>query len=96
MARKQRGEIVETTTEPRPADPGSSVLSLSVVSLCLAVLIFGGVWYAFFRTRWNRQASTAIIVFEPCDRWRRRIYQRQSPEPFRFRWNPKGAPDSCI
>jgi hypothetical protein len=50
MARKQRGEIVETTTEARPADPGSSVLSLWVVSLCLAVLILAGVWYAFFRT----------------------------------------------
>jgi hypothetical protein len=48
MARKQRGEIVETTTEA--ADPGSSVLSLLVVSLCLAVLILAGVWYAFFRT----------------------------------------------
>ncbi len=50
MARKQRGEIVETTTEARQADPGSSVLSLLVVSLCLAVLILAGVWYAFFRT----------------------------------------------
>jgi hypothetical protein len=49
MAKKQRGEIVETTTESRQAEPGSSVLSLSVVSLCLAVLILAGVWYAFFR-----------------------------------------------
>jgi hypothetical protein len=50
MARKQRGEIVETTTEARQAEPGSSTLSLLVVSLCLAVLILAGVWYAFFRT----------------------------------------------
>ena len=50
MARKQRGEIVETTTEARQADPGSSVLSLLVISLCLAVLILAGVWYVFFRT----------------------------------------------
>ena len=50
MARKQRGEIVETTTEARQAEPGPSVLSLLVVSLCLAVLILTGVWYAFFRT----------------------------------------------
>jgi hypothetical protein len=49
MAKKQRGEIVETTTEARQAGPGSSVLSLSVVSLCLTVLILAGVWYAFFR-----------------------------------------------
>jgi hypothetical protein len=49
MARKQRDEIVETTTESRQAEPGPSVLSLSVVSLCLAVLILAGVWYAFFR-----------------------------------------------
>ena len=50
MAKKQRGEIVETPTEALQANPGSSVLSLSVVSLCLAVLIIAGVWYAFFRT----------------------------------------------
>jgi hypothetical protein len=49
MARKQRGEIVETTTEARPADPGSSVLSLSVVGLCLAFLTLAGIWYVFFR-----------------------------------------------
>ncbi len=50
MARKQRGEVVETTTEARRAEPGSSVLSLLVVSVCLAVLILASVWYAFFRT----------------------------------------------
>jgi hypothetical protein len=49
MARKQRDEIVETTTEARRAEPGPSVLSLSVVSVCLAVLIVASVWYAFFR-----------------------------------------------
>ncbi len=49
MARKQRGEIVETTTEARQAEPGPSVLSLLVVSVCLAVLILASVWYAFFR-----------------------------------------------
>ena len=50
MARKQRGEIVETTTEAHQAEAGSSVLSLLVISLCLVVLILAGVWYAFFRT----------------------------------------------
>jgi hypothetical protein len=50
MARKQRGEIVETATEARQAEPGPSVLLLLIISLCLAVLILAGVWYAFFRT----------------------------------------------
>jgi hypothetical protein len=50
MAKKQRGEIVETATEARQAESGPSVLSLLVVSLCLAVLILAGVWYVFFRT----------------------------------------------
>ena len=50
MGKKQRGEIVETTTEARQAEAGSSVLSLLVISLCLVVLILAGVWYAFFRT----------------------------------------------
>jgi hypothetical protein len=49
MARKQRGEIVETTAEARQAESGPSVLSLLVISLCLAVLILAAVWYAFFR-----------------------------------------------
>jgi len=49
MAKKQRDQIVETSTEARQAEPGPSVLSLLVVSLCLAVLILAGVWYVFFR-----------------------------------------------
>jgi hypothetical protein len=49
MANKQRSRIVETPTEARQAEPGPSVLLLSVISLCLAVLILAGVWYAFFR-----------------------------------------------
>jgi hypothetical protein len=49
MAKKQRGQIVETATEARQAEPGPSVLLLLVISLCLAVLILAGVWYAFFR-----------------------------------------------
>ena len=49
MANKQRGRIVETPTEARQAEPGPSVLLLLVTSLCLAVLILAGVWYAFFR-----------------------------------------------
>ena len=49
MARKQRGQIVETPAEARQAEPGPSVLSLSVVGLCLAFLTLAGVWYVFFR-----------------------------------------------
>jgi hypothetical protein len=47
MARKHPNQIVET--EARQAEPGPSVLSLSVVSLCLAFLTLGGIWYVFFR-----------------------------------------------
>jgi hypothetical protein len=37
MAKKQPNQIVETPTEARQAEPGPSVLSLSVVSLCFAL-----------------------------------------------------------
>jgi len=49
MARKQPNQIVETPTEARQAEPGPSVLSLLVVSLRLAFLTLGGIWYVFFR-----------------------------------------------
>jgi hypothetical protein len=50
MATKQHGQVVETPTEARQAEPGPSVLALLVVSVGLAVLILGGVWFVFFRT----------------------------------------------
>jgi hypothetical protein len=50
MATKQHGQIVETPTEARQAEPGPSVLALLVVSTGLAILILGVVWYVFFRT----------------------------------------------
>jgi hypothetical protein len=50
MPKKERGQIVETATEARQAEPGPSVLLLLLISLCLAVLILAGVWYVFFRT----------------------------------------------
>ena len=50
MATKQQGQIVETATEARQAEPGPSVLALLVVSVGLAVLILGVVWFVFFRT----------------------------------------------
>jgi hypothetical protein len=49
MERKQRDQIVETPTEARQAESGPSVLSLLVVSLCLAFLTLAGIWYVFFR-----------------------------------------------
>jgi hypothetical protein len=50
MATKHHDQIVETPTEARQAEPGPSVLALLSVSLGLAVLILGGVWFVFFRT----------------------------------------------
>lgn len=50
MATKQNGQIVETTTEARQAERGPSVFALLTISLGLAVLMMGGVWFLFFRT----------------------------------------------
>jgi hypothetical protein len=50
MAKKERGQIVETPTEARQAEPGPSVLVLLVISTGLAVVILGVVWFVFFRT----------------------------------------------
>lgn len=50
MAIKKRGQIVETATEARQAEPGPSVLALLVVSTGLAVLILAVMWFVFFRT----------------------------------------------
>jgi len=45
----REGRIVETPTEARQAEPGPSVLALLTVSIALAVLILGMVWFVFFR-----------------------------------------------
>jgi len=50
MATQQQRHIVETPTEARLAEPGPSVLALLLVSVGLAVLILGVVWFVFFRT----------------------------------------------
>jgi hypothetical protein len=50
MARKEHGRIVETPTEVRQAEPGPSILALLVVSVSMAVLVLGVVWYVFFQT----------------------------------------------
>jgi hypothetical protein len=50
MATRRHGQIVETPTEARQAEPGPSVLALLAVSTGLAILILGVLWFAFFRT----------------------------------------------
>ena len=50
MATQRHGQIVETPTEARQAEPGPSVLALLSVSLGLAILVLGIVWFVFFRT----------------------------------------------
>ena len=49
MPIKKHGIIIETPTEARQAERAPSVLALLAISTCLAVLILGGVWFAFFR-----------------------------------------------
>jgi len=49
MPIKKHGIIIETPTEARQAEPGPSILALLTISTCLAVLVLGGVWFAFFR-----------------------------------------------
>ena len=49
MPTERHGQIIETPTEARQAEPGPSVLALLTISVGLAVLILGIVWFAFFR-----------------------------------------------
>lgn len=49
MATRRRGQIVETPTEARQAEPGPSVLALLSVSTGLAIVILGVIWFVFFR-----------------------------------------------
>jgi hypothetical protein len=49
MPMERHGQIVETPTEARLAEPGPSVLALLSASTGLAVLILGVLWFAFFR-----------------------------------------------
>jgi len=50
MAINKRGVIIETPTEARQGEPGPSILVLLVVSVGLAVIVMGAVWFMFFRT----------------------------------------------
>jgi hypothetical protein len=47
---EKEGRIVETATEARQAEPGPSILLILVVSIILAVIVLGVVWFMFFRT----------------------------------------------
>jgi len=49
MVTRRHGQIVETPTEARQAEPGPSVLALLKASTGLWVLILGVVWFVFFR-----------------------------------------------
>ena len=49
MATRRDGQIVETTTEARQAEPGPSVLALLTISTGLAIVILGLIWFVFFR-----------------------------------------------
>jgi hypothetical protein len=49
MPIKKHGIIIDTPTEARQAEPGPSILALLAISTGLAVLILGGLWYAFFQ-----------------------------------------------
>ncbi|HEX5232000.1 MAG TPA: hypothetical protein VFW56_07180 [Bradyrhizobium sp.] len=50
MATQRHGQIIETPTEARQAEPGPSVLALLSISTGLAVLILAMAWFVFFRT----------------------------------------------
>jgi hypothetical protein len=50
MAEKKDGRIVETASEARQAEPGPSILLILIVSLTLALILLGALWFVFFRT----------------------------------------------
>ena len=48
MVKKKHGVIIETQMEARQAEPGPSILLLLVVSVSIAVITLGIVWFVFF------------------------------------------------
>ena len=50
MPTKQHGQIVETPTEARQAEPGPSMLAVLTVSTSALIFVFAIVWFLFFRT----------------------------------------------
>jgi hypothetical protein len=50
MAKLEDDRIVETATEARQAEPGPTIFFVLAISVGLAVLILGALWFVFFRT----------------------------------------------
>jgi hypothetical protein len=50
MPTKEHGQIVETPTEARQAEPGPSMLAVLTVSTIALIFVFAIVWFLFFRT----------------------------------------------
>jgi hypothetical protein len=50
MAKLEDDRIVETATEARQAEPGPTIFFVLAISVGLAILILGAVWFVFFRT----------------------------------------------
>ena len=50
MVKKKHGIIIETAEEARQAEPGPSILFLLVISMSIAVIAMGVIWFVFFRT----------------------------------------------
>jgi hypothetical protein len=50
MPEKINGQIIETSTEARQAEPGPSVAAVLATSLGLAFVCMAVVWLVFFRT----------------------------------------------
>ena len=51
MAEKHKdGQVVETATEARQAEPGPSILVVLITSVVLAIIFVGTLWFVFFRT----------------------------------------------
>ncbi len=46
---KPDDDQILTPTEARQAEPGPSILALLMMSVALAVVILGLIWFAFFR-----------------------------------------------
>jgi hypothetical protein len=50
VVEKEQRRIVETATEARQAEPGPSILLILIVSVVLAAVILGVLWFIFFTT----------------------------------------------
>jgi hypothetical protein len=50
VVEKDRERIVETPTEARQAEPGPSILLILVISVVLAIIFLGTLWFVLFRS----------------------------------------------